>query len=356
MTEHGEVWVLGATGRTGSRVARSLADRGVRVVLVGRDAARLDALAHESGAARTIVAADVPAMARLIRAAQPAVVVNTVGPFAETAGPIAEACLPGSSYADLANDAVAAAAILALHDRAVDAGRTLITGAGFGVVGTEGPLTTLCAGRPVPQTVRVDGMASLAMPASVMGDALAGTIVDAFADRARRVTGGHTVRTGMGSHSERVPLPDGSHVSTGAWGSGDLITAQRVSRAREVIAASTEVPTAAAVRAFLPLARWLLSIGPLRRLAAGQLAKVRAAARPMPRSHTWGRARVEWADGSVRTAWLKAGDAFDFTAEILSESAHRILDHRARAGAGTPVELLGLDLIDAAGGELSVDG
>jgi short subunit dehydrogenase-like uncharacterized protein len=40
-----EIWILGATGRTGSAIARELAGRQLAPVLVGRDVARLRALA-----------------------------------------------------------------------------------------------------------------------------------------------------------------------------------------------------------------------------------------------------------------------------------------------------------------------
>lgn len=73
----------------------------------------------------------------------------------------------------------------------------------------------------------------------------------------------------------------------------------------------------------------------------------------MPRAISWGRATAEWSDGSTRTAWLRAGDANDFTTCVLAESALRILDGHASPGTGTPVQLLGLDLVEAAGGEVS---
>ena len=85
-------------------------------------------------------------MAAEIRRQAPAVVVNTVGPFARTAPLLARgrAC-PHTSYLDLANDFVAANAVLGLDDARGAAGRTLVTGAGFGVLATEAPLAALLA-------------------------------------------------------------------------------------------------------------------------------------------------------------------------------------------------------------------
>ncbi len=133
-----EVWVLGATGRTGRAVAARLAATDVSPVLVGRDATRLTEASKSAGSgARTIVAASVASMIAEVRRQRPAVVINTIGPFADTAVPIAQACLPGSHYVDLANDVIAASALLGLHEEAVAAGRILVTGAGFGVLATE---------------------------------------------------------------------------------------------------------------------------------------------------------------------------------------------------------------------------
>lgn len=190
MEQRDEVWVLGATGRTGQRAAAVLVERGVRTVLVGRNAARLDVAAAETGAASTLTAEDPTFMAAAIRERHPAVVVNTVGPFSATSALFAEACLPASSYVDLANDMASAAAITDLHESARRHGRTLVTGAGFGVVGTEAPLTLLHKGRPTPTSVRVDSVASLSIPAGALGQALTDSIVEMFTATGQRVING----------------------------------------------------------------------------------------------------------------------------------------------------------------------
>jgi short subunit dehydrogenase-like uncharacterized protein len=291
-------------------------------------------------------------MAAAIRQDAPAVVVNTVGPFARTAAEIVEACLPATSYLDLANDFVAANAVLSRYDDAMRAGRTLVTGAGFGVLATEAPVVALLAGRPAPRALRVDAIASLATGAGTMGEALAATIVEGVPEGGRRVAGGRLVRAGIGSHAVRVVLPDGGTVSTGAWPSGDLIAAWRASGAPDVVAATKEVPTGSAVRAALPLVSPLLRIGPLQRLAIRRLAGMRFQDRPRAMPHSWGRARAEWADGSVLEAWLRTEDAGDFTAAAAAAVASRIARGTARPGAHTPVSAVGLDVAEEAGATL----
>lgn len=353
MVSSDELWVLGGTGRTGRDIARLLAAADLPVRLVGRDADRLAAAAAGlPGRVGVLTAADLPAMALRIRQDAPAVVVNTVGPFARTAPALLEACLPGSSYLDLANDFVAADAVLGLDHRARDAGRTVVTGAGFGVLATEAPLVALLADRPTPRSVRVDSIASLALTGGAMGEALAATIVEALPEGGRRVAGGRRVRAGVGSHPSRFRLPDGSEVTTGAWPSGDLVAAARASAAPSVIAATTEVPTGAVVRSVVPLVGPLLRIAPFRRFATRRLAAMPFSAKPRPREHSWGRARVEWPDGTVQVAWLRADDAGDLTAAVAAAVASRIARGAAEPGAHTPVSAVGLDLVREAGGEL----
>ncbi len=348
----GEIWILGATGRTGRDVARLLAAQGLPPVLVGRDRARLQAVADGLPGSRIVVAVDLPGIADAIRRERPAVVVNTVGPFARTATPIVRACLPASSYLDLANDVVAAEAVLALHDDAARAGRTIVTGAGFGVVATEAPIAALMAERPAPHAVRVDAIASLATEAGALGEALAATIVEGVPEGGRRIADGRLVRAGVGSAPLRLTLPDGEVVTTGAWPAGDLLAAARTSGAQEVVAATNAVPTGRAVRAVLPLAGPLLRVPPLQRFAVRRLAAVALPDRPRPRAHSWGHARAEWADGTAREAWLRTGDAGVFTAAVAAAVAARIARGTTLPGAHTPVAAVGLDLVAEAGGEL----
>ena len=102
-----EVWVLGATGRTGRLIARRLHERGVSLVLIGRDRERLDHVVAEfGGAPRLIVGSLESALAKLAEDA-PGVVVNTVGPFTTTATEVAGACPPGTHYVDVANELAA---------------------------------------------------------------------------------------------------------------------------------------------------------------------------------------------------------------------------------------------------------
>lgn len=349
-----EIWILGGTGRSGRAITAELARRGLSPVLVGRDAARLKAL----GDGRTVVAGSVEAMADEIRRQQPAVVINTVGPFASTAAPIVRACLPGSDYIDLANDLAAVSAVLDLHEEAVAAGRILVTGAGFGVTATESVVVKLSEGRPPADRVRVDMVPSLDLEAGPLGEALAATLLDGIPGvpgggryDGRRYDGGRLVRSRIGGDVSRLTLPDGSEVATASTPLGELLAAQRASGAPFVVAASSETPSSPLVRVVLPLATALLASASVRAFATRRLARVRFKQRDRPRPHSWGHARLEWADGTVREGWLRVGEAQSFTGAVPAEVAHRLVAHQGRPGAHFPAALFGPSLAEACGGE-----
>lgn len=351
-----EIWILGGTGRTGRAIAAELVARDLRPVLVGRDEARLRQAAEQTGAAGVRQAGSVAAMAEAIRRGRPAVVINTVGPFATTAAPIAGAALPHGHYLDLANDPAAVQAVLDLDDDATAAGRTLLTGAGFGVTATESVVVRLCQDRPNPVRVRVDMLPSLEIEAGPLGESLAATMLDGLPGlpgggryQGRRYRNGRLAPAPIGGEPMTFTLPDGTEATAALLPLGELTAAQRASGAPDVVSASGEAPHGALVRVAMPLAGALLSIGPVRAFAKRRLAAVRLKPRPRPRPYSWGHARLEWADGTVRDGWLRVGDASAYTAAVPAEATRRLLAGEGRPGAWTPAALFGPTLATACG-------
>ncbi|MFI5908823.1 hypothetical protein [Dactylosporangium sp. NPDC051541] len=355
-----EVWILGGTGRSGRAIAAELRRRGIEPVLVGRDAERLKAAA---GSLRTVVAASVQDTAAAIRRARPAVVVNTIGPFVETAEPLLSACRPHSHYVDLANDLSAVSATLAQAPAFAAAGRTAVTGAGFGVTATESVVVKLCEGRPAPRRVRVDMIPSLASEGGPVGDALAGTLVEGMPGlegggrfQGRQYRNSHLTPARLAGDPLRLTLPDGNTVTTASMPLGELMAAQRASGAPDVISASSEAPASPMVRAIMPLATALLTIAPVRSFARRRLAAVTTKPSPKPREHSWGHAAAHWSDGTVREGWLRVGEAQVWTGTVPAEVVRRLLDGAGKPGAYTPAALFGSTLAEACGGEYQIVG
>ncbi|GAC1367538.1 MAG: saccharopine dehydrogenase NADP-binding domain-containing protein [Ktedonobacteraceae bacterium] len=350
-----DVWILGATGRVGRAVAARLIESDVIPVLVGRDQVRLSQLAARfDKELQTLVAGSPGEIATEIRRQRPALVINTIGPFTETTMPIARACLPLSHYIDLANDVISVSALLDLHTEAVTAGRTLVTGAGFGVLATESVVMKLCQDRPTPDRVRTDALASVEIEEGMFGEALASTIIDGLPYGGRYYKNGRLVRNQVGSSVANITLPDGSHVAAASVPFGELVAAQRASGAPDVLAASSEIPGGPVARAILLLAMVLAHIKPLRTLAKRRLASLKLSARERPREHSWGHASIQWPDGTNQEGWLRTGDAQEFTVAVAAEVAKRLFKGEGRPGSYTPGALFGPELAEAIGGEFLV--
>lgn len=132
------VAVVGAAGHTGRFVVRELLNRGARVVLVGRDRAKLDGLGELAPDAPVRVAStgDAASLDRALEGAS--AVVNCAGPFLATALPVAQAALRARlPYLDVAAEQAVTAALFDTYDaRAKEAGIVLAPSVAFyGAVG-----------------------------------------------------------------------------------------------------------------------------------------------------------------------------------------------------------------------------
>ena len=351
-----DVWILGATGHVGRAVTACLVERNIAPVLVGRSLSRLGQLAASlETELRTIVAASPQEIATEIRRQRPALVINTIGPFTDTTVLIARACLPGSHYLDIANDVISISALLDLHEEAVTAGRTFVTGAGFGVLATESVVMKLCQDRPTPERVRTDNLASVAIEAGVLGEALAATIIEGLPVGGRYYKNGRLARNRVGSSLTTITLPDGSRLSSVSVPFGELVAAQRASGAPYVLAASSEIATGPAFRTLLPFAIALLQMKPLRTFAKRRLARLKISSRERPREHSWGHASVQWPDGTDQQGWLRTGEGHAFTAMVAATVAERLLKDQGQPGAYTPGALFGPELAEAAGGTFLIE-
>lgn len=349
-----EVWVWGASGRTGRLIARRLREAGVAVVLVGRDRGRLETLSEQLGGSPRLVVGCLQANLALLAHDAPRVVVNTVGPFTATGLDIARACPAGTHYVDVANEFTALEQVLALDRQAAAAGQVFVTGSGFGVLATESVVLRLCESRPRPSRVRVDALAAIALQAGVIGTALAATIVEIVSFGGREVRRGRLVRARVAGHYAPITTPDGDDLATGSGASGELLAAWRASDADTVIAASPAAPSNGLVRRTLPAIAWLVRLPGVSRLAIGIIARIRFGDQEMTRASSWGHARVEWADGTVREGWLRVGDGTEFTAAVAAEVTQRLLRGEGRPGAHTPGALFGHQLAEDLGGEFIV--
>ena len=129
--------IYGATGYVGEHVACAAGSLGVKAIAAGRDAAKLDRIASETGLECRAFGLDDPAAidSALNRVA---VVLNCAGPFKYTAQPLVEACLCSRAhYLDLTGEISVYEAIQARDEQAKARGVMLLPGVGFDVVPTD---------------------------------------------------------------------------------------------------------------------------------------------------------------------------------------------------------------------------
>ncbi|WP_336133437.1 saccharopine dehydrogenase family protein [Natronomonas amylolytica] len=126
--------IYGAYGYTGELVAEEAVDRGLDVVVAGRNEVRTDHLAARLG---------VPGRGFDVGAADDHlddidVCLNCAGPFVETYEPLVEACLEtGTHYLDITGELSVFEAIAERDREAEKAGVCLLPGVGFDVVPTD---------------------------------------------------------------------------------------------------------------------------------------------------------------------------------------------------------------------------
>jgi short subunit dehydrogenase-like uncharacterized protein len=349
-----EVMILGASGRTGRAVAERLDAAGVELALYGRDAERLESVAATLTRRPRLVTGTLDELGPALAAAPPAVVFNTVGPFASTTTAVLDALGQDTHYADLSNEYASFAALFERDAQAVGAGQTLVPGTGFGIVATESVLVALLDANPdsKPVSVRVDALPSLATAGETIGAALAGSIVDGLPVGRLQIRSGALVRTAFDDTRLDLVTPDGDSLTSVNFPSGDLFAAWRTSAAAAVVAGSSEVPAGALIRYGLPLIGLLARSSRVRGVMRGQLAKAKLPVQARPRPHSFGHASVTFADGTRREGWMAAGDAMEFTTAVAAEVVQALLAGQGRPGAHTPCALFGADLAERAGGEL----
>jgi short subunit dehydrogenase-like uncharacterized protein len=129
--------IYGAYGYSGELIAREALRRGLRPILAGRDAARLESLADELHCvARPFALDDQNATFRALE--DIAIVLNCAGPFASTAPLMIAACLACKAhYLDITGEIEVFEFAHGLHERAERAGIVLCPGVGFDVVATD---------------------------------------------------------------------------------------------------------------------------------------------------------------------------------------------------------------------------
>ncbi len=347
-----EVAIIGATGKLGRLLAASLSAEGVPLRLIGRNEISLKALSAELTAALTgkaTVKASVEAKPntdyRIITALGDLpsalvgvhTVVNTVGPFTETADIVARAALAaGAHYVDISNEYNAAEKVIALDSEARRLGLSLLPSAGFGTVASTGLAMMLLEGDEHPDTIEM----GIFTGDSENSSGVLASILHTIASGGARLESGKYRRAPLGSTARRVDTYSGTQTIID-MGLADLALAPQALKARR-ISVSVPVPLPPLLaRVILPIASLSMRSERLRNRVVGratshEIANRRATQPEMidVTARSW--ARITYSNGRVAEAWLEAADGYEFTTAVASATVMNLLSGQAPSGVISP--------------------
>lgn len=333
--------VYGATGYTGTLLAREAARRGLRPVLAGRSPDKVSEIAAELGLEARAFPLDSPAVVRDgirdVRA-----VLNCAGPFGQTAGPIADACLrAGVHYLDITGEAAVFEALAGRDAEAHAAGVVLLPGVGFDVV----PSDCLAAHlkRRLPTATRLTiafrsaGRLSRGTALTTLERAAAGGLVR---------EGGVLKRVPAAWKTRPIDFGDGPVPAiTIPW--GDVATAFYSTGIPDVevyLAAPGRVRVAARVSRYLGwLLRTRLVQGRLRRRILAGPAGPTEAERRANRCDFW--AEVTDDAGRRAAARQQTPDGYDLTVQAALAATARVAAGAVSPGFRTPAMAFGPDFV-----------
>jgi short subunit dehydrogenase-like uncharacterized protein len=262
-----------------------------------------------------------------------AAVVNLAGPFAGTAGPVAEAALTaGAHYLDISNEYASVALVLGLDGRARQRGVTLMPAVGFGTVATEGLAAALADGEPVH---RVD--VALFPENAGRSHGAVGSVLQVLAAGGAAVEDGRFRRRALGRGARRLPGSNGPTTLV-AVAIGDLAAIPHTLGATFVTGSVGLGLTPLAAKVVLPAVSVIMRSPGLRAWIASRPAKGQPATGPF-RSRSW--ARVTLASGETREGWMTTGEGYAFTVDALASAITRLAAGAGKPGSATAIGAFG---------------
>lgn len=329
--------IYGAYGFTGSLITKVALESGLEPRIAGRRAEPLERMAREFGLEHEVFS---------LRYAEPIeravadvdVVLNCAGPFAETTGPMVDACLEaGTHYLDIAGEVRVLESLAARDREAERAGMTVVPAVGFEVVPTDCLASHLETALPSATRLSLilDGFTSFS-PGTVES-MIAGADLPGATRR-----DGELRAVPPAWHTRRIAI-DGRHRTAVTVPWGDVATAYYSTGIRNIETYVT-VP-----RMALPVLR---RAGPV--LSLLEVDAVNRALRAVV-DRTWSGpdeedreaveivivGEVEDDEGRRRAARVVTPDPYDVTARSATLAAARVLEGEVGPGFQTPSSAFG---------------
>jgi short subunit dehydrogenase-like uncharacterized protein len=333
--------IYGATGYTGSLIAREAARRGLRPMLAARNPQAVASLAGELGLEHLTFSLDSSdAIAGGI--ADFAAVLNCAGPFGQTAIPLAEACLKaGTHYLDITGEIGVFESLAARDAEARAAGVVLLPGVGFDVVPSD------CLAVHLKQRLPTATHLTLAFRSSGrLSRGTAITTLSRVSDGGMVRRDGKVVPVKAAWRTRTVDFGDGPvKAMTIPW--GDVATAYYstgIPNVEVYLAAPFKVRAAARMTRYIG---WLFDSNFVqsrlrRRIKAGPAGPTEEERR-RNRCAFWGEVRDD--PGGRASARQQTPDGYDLTVQASLAAVTRVLTGGLTPGYRTPAMAFGPDFV-----------
>lgn len=333
--------LYGSTGFVGGAIAHLAVQNGLRPIIAGRDAAKIEAQATELGIEHRVFSLDdSTAMDKVLK--EVTVVLHCAGPYIYTSKPMVDGCLrTGTHYLDITGEIPVYEALAALDTESKSRGAMLLPGVGFDVVPTD--CLALHLKQRLPSATRITLAFHSEGPAR-LPPGTANTMIEMipFGNKVRR--NGRLETPPRGAKTRIIDFGRGPVQATMlTW--GDIFMAYY----------STGIPNIedyavlpAEMRRQMPLIDYMRPLFKLtvvrnffkRRLKAGSTADERA----RTRTSVWG--EVEDAQGRKAVSRLHGPEAgVIWTARAALAAVQKVLAGNASPGFQTPALAYGADFV-----------
>jgi short subunit dehydrogenase-like uncharacterized protein len=341
-----DLLVYGSYGYTGELVVTEAIDRGLEVVVAGRDRDAVENQAARLRCGERVVGLDEPQVLDLALEEVP-VVLHCAGPFVDTYEPMVEACLrTGTHYLDITGEIAVFEALAATDERARDAGVMLLPGVGFDVVPTDCLAAHLADRLPEATELRLGFDAE-----GGISPGTARTVVRNLGGRGAVRRGGHIREVPLAHDTRRIDFGRGTRTAMAIpW--GDVSTAYHTTGIGDVtVYAATSrwaVRTLRLARPFGPLWRAMPLDSTLESLAGSTVDGPSERERETGRAYVWG--EVETDAGERAVSRLDCPHTYRLTKLAAVEVAERVVAGQYETGFQTPAGACGADLVLAVEG------
>jgi saccharopine dehydrogenase (NAD+, L-lysine-forming) len=343
MPADSKTWMIyGANGYTGRLIARRAAADGQKLILAGRDAAKIEAIAEELDCPfRIFPLSSAEAIARHLDGLT--AVLHCAGPFSRTAKPMIGACLLARvNYLDITGELDVIEFAAQQHELAVDAGISIMPAAGFDVVPSDCLAAQLAAALPTACDLELAFKAG-----SSISPGTANTMFAAFGSGGRVRKDSRIIRAPVARHTKRIPFPSGTRQAvTIPW--GDVSSAFHTTGIPNI-----QIYTVTSARQLRLLRRWRLV------LPMNKFAPIQWLARQWIKRHIQGPSDSERAkrnaefwgcvtdqEGRTAEATLVTPEGYSLTVETALEIARRTLAGELDPGFSTPAKAFGGKFIE----------